>query len=179
MVRATPHPGAALTIYNYTKVAQFTPELWNHVTDLCRGLIVDAERNLVARGFEKFWNLDDARHPETLMANLPTTPPVLTRKMDGSLGIGYALAGKWYVATRGSFDSEQARLGVAVAGGAHGVGVAGGMDAAVRDRVSGEPDRSEVRLRGAGAAGAGEDRDGRRGAVCRAAGSWANETGYP
>jgi RNA ligase len=109
MVRATPHPEAALTIYNYTKVAQFTPELWNHVTDLCRGLIVDADGNLVARGFEKFWNLDDARHPETLMANLPATPPVLTRKMDGSLGIGYQLAGKWYVATRGSFDSEQAR----------------------------------------------------------------------
>ena len=91
MVRATPHPEAALTIYNYTKVAQFTPELWNHVTDLCRGLIVDAEGNLVARGFEKFWNLDDARHPETLTANLPATPPVLTRKLDGSLGIGYEL----------------------------------------------------------------------------------------
>jgi len=108
MVRAVPHPGGRLTLYNYTKVAQFTPELWNHVTDKCRGLIVDTEGTVVARPFEKFWNLDDPRHPETLTANLPATPPVLTRKLDGSLGVGYQLEGRWHVATRGSFLSEQA-----------------------------------------------------------------------
>jgi RNA ligase len=108
MVRAVPHPSGMLTLYNYTKVAQFTPELWNHVTDKCRGLIVDADNTIIARPFEKFWNLDDARHPETLTANLPPTPPVLTRKLDGSLGIGYELEGRWHVATRGAFVSEQA-----------------------------------------------------------------------
>jgi RNA ligase len=108
MVRAVPHPSGLLTLYNYTKVAQYTPELWNHVTDKCRGLIVDAEGTLVARPFEKFWNLDDARHPETLTANLPATPPVLTRKLDGSLGVGYPLDGTWHIATRGSFTSDQA-----------------------------------------------------------------------
>ena len=45
MVRAVPHPSGWLTLYNYTKVAQFTPELWNHVTDKCRGLIVDNGRH--------------------------------------------------------------------------------------------------------------------------------------
>jgi len=108
MVKATPHPTGRLTIFNYTQRAQYTPELWNHVTDLCRGLIVDSEDNLVARAFEKFWNLDDPRHPETLTANLPTTPPLLTRKLDGSLGVGYQLDGAWYVATRGAFVSDQA-----------------------------------------------------------------------
>jgi RNA ligase len=108
MVRAVPHPSGLLTLYNYTKVAQFTPELWNHVTDKCRGLIVDTEGIVVARPFEKFWNLDDPRHPETLTANLPATPPVLTRKLDGSLGIGYQLNGGWHIATRGSFTSDQA-----------------------------------------------------------------------
>jgi RNA ligase len=108
MVKATPHPSGKLTILSYTKRAQYTPELWNHVTDKCRGLIVDNERNIVARPFEKFWNIDDARHPETLMANLPATPPLLTRKLDGSLGIGYQLDGKWQIATRGAFLSEQA-----------------------------------------------------------------------
>jgi RNA ligase len=78
------------------------------VTDKCRGLIVDAGGNVVARPFEKFWNLDDANHPETLTANLPTSRPLLTRKMDGSLGVGYELDGVWRVATRGSFTSEQA-----------------------------------------------------------------------
>jgi len=108
MVKAMPHPSGRLTILNYTKRAQYTPELWNHVTDKCRGLIVDNDGNLVARPFEKFWNLDDPRHPETLTANLPATAPLLTRKMDGSLGIGYQLDGKWYVATRGAFVSDQA-----------------------------------------------------------------------
>ena len=108
MVKATPDPSGRLTILNYTKRAQFTPELWNHVTDKCRGLIVDREGNLVARAFEKFWNLNDVHHPETLMENLPASPPVLTRKLDGSLGIGYELDGKWRVATRGAFTSDQA-----------------------------------------------------------------------
>ena len=108
MVKPTAHPSGRLTILNYTQRAQFTPELWNHVTDLCRGIVVDGEGNLVARPFQKFWNLDDQRHPETLTANLPTTAPLLTRKLDGSLGIGYRLDGKWQVATRGAFTSDQA-----------------------------------------------------------------------
>jgi RNA ligase len=108
MVKVVPHPSGALRILNYTKRAQYTPELWNHVTDQCRGLIVDMNDKIVARPFAKFWNLDDPRHPETLTENLPSYPPVLTRKVDGSLGIGYRLDGVWRVATRGSFVSEQA-----------------------------------------------------------------------
>ena len=108
MIKATPHPTASLRILNYTQIAQFTPQLWTHVTDKCRGLIVNDYDEIVARPFEKFWNLNDARHPETLYANLPTASPVLTRKMDGSLGIGYQVNGEWGVATRGSFASEQA-----------------------------------------------------------------------
>jgi hypothetical protein len=109
MVKATPHPSGKLLIYNYTQMASFTPELWNHVTDKCRGLIVDIESgDIVSRPFEKFWNLNDARHPETLMENLPSAPPTLTRKMDGSLGILYWLDGMPAIATRGSFTSEQA-----------------------------------------------------------------------
>lgn len=109
MVKATPHPSGKLTIYNYTQMASFTPQLWNGVTDLCRGLIVDKDGELVSRGFSKFWNLNDLRHPETLMENLPSTPPTLTRKMDGSLGILYWLDGLPAIATRGSFTSDQSR----------------------------------------------------------------------
>lgn len=108
MVKVTPHPSGKLFIANYTAMAQFTPELWNHVKDKCRGLIFDADKNIVARGFEKFWNYADSRHPETMPDNFPATTPTITRKMDGSLGIGYRINGLWYVATRGSFTSEQA-----------------------------------------------------------------------
>lgn len=109
MIKITCHPTDSLEVVNYTQKAQFTPELWNHVTDICRGLIYDPRTlELVARPFSKFWNLGDSRHPETLPANLPATMPMITRKMDGSLGIAYKTQDGWAVATRGSFSSEQA-----------------------------------------------------------------------
>jgi RNA ligase len=107
MVKVTPHPSGRLFIANYTQMAQFTLELWNHVTDQCRGLIFDLDGDVVARGFRKFWNYSDLRHPETLPENFPTEPPIITRKMDGSLGVLYPFDNKWYVSTRGSFTSDQ------------------------------------------------------------------------
>jgi RNA ligase len=71
-------------------------------------LIFDLDGNVVARGFRKFWNHSDLRHIETLPENFPAEAPIVTRKMDGSLGILYELDGKWAVSTRGSFTSEQA-----------------------------------------------------------------------
>jgi len=109
MVKATPHPTERLSILNYTQVATFNPESWNHVTDKCRGLIYNPDTlEIVARGFEKFWNINDSRHPETMMENLPTSKGQITRKMDGSLGIAYEVNGKVSIATRGSFTSDQA-----------------------------------------------------------------------
>jgi hypothetical protein len=95
MVKATPHPSGKLLIYNYTQMASFTPELWNHVTDKCRGLIVDIESgDVVARPFSKFWNYADQRHQETMPENLPSEPPNLTRKMDGCF-LGNAKLNLW------------------------------------------------------------------------------------
>ncbi len=110
MVKMQFHPSSPLTILNYTQQAIFTPEHWNHVTDKCRGIIYDSRTlEVIARPFQKFWNINDARHPETMMENLPSSAPTLTRKMDGSLGIAYQMDGKWSIATRGSFTSEQAK----------------------------------------------------------------------
>lgn len=109
MVKRQEHPTLPLSILNYTQKAQFTPELWNEVTDKCRGLIFHRETgDIVSRPFVKFWNLSDPRHPETLFENLPPTPPTITAKMDGSLGIYYQCKGEVGIATRGSFTSEQA-----------------------------------------------------------------------
>jgi len=109
MVKATTHPKLPLTILNYTQQATFNPENWNHVTDLCRGIIYDnRSMEIVSRPFSKFWNYGDTRHPETLTENLPSTPPTITRKMDGSLGIAYQTPNGWAIATRGSFSSDQA-----------------------------------------------------------------------
>lgn len=105
---------AGLVILNYTQMAQFTPDLWNDTTDMCRGLIFDQEtREVVARPFKKFWNINDSRHPETSMENLPTSLPSVTCKHDGSLGIGFKIGPRVHVATRGSFNSDQARWATA------------------------------------------------------------------
>jgi RNA ligase len=114
MVKAQTHPRLPLTILNYTQVAQFTPELWNEVTDRCRGLIYNNETGeIVARGFVKFWNYNDSRHPETIPENFPAEVPEITRKIDGSLGVGFPDNGRLAIATRGSFDSDQARWATA------------------------------------------------------------------
>lgn len=111
MIKEQLHPRAPLTILNYTPKAQFTPEGWTETTDKCRGLIYNTNTlEIVARPFVKFWNFNDSRHPETMSDNLPTSLPLITRKMDGSMGVGYKNPenGQWEIATCGSFTSDQA-----------------------------------------------------------------------
>lgn len=116
VVRRQVHPlYPRLFIYNYTEVAQYD-RIWDCVTNVCRGLIVAGEEGdgpgacdqVLARGFNKFHNLNTDYVPETQEANLPGDIPLVTEKLDGSMGILYAWDGVWWVATRGSFASEQA-----------------------------------------------------------------------
>lgn len=94
-----------LRILNYTPKAQFENE-WNDVTTASRGLIYDDDTHLVlARPFRKFFNYGQGEAEFDLDAPLYH----VADKMDGSLGIGYRVNGEWAIATRGSFDSEQAR----------------------------------------------------------------------
>lgn len=102
-VRAKKHAQADLWIYNYTPNAQFE-RLWNRVTLQCRGLILDADKRIVARPLPKFFNLEELEKDQ-----LPRLPFEVYEKLDGSLGILYFLDGVPYIASRGSFDSRQAR----------------------------------------------------------------------
>lgn len=95
------HPSERLFIYNYTAKAQYE-NFWNEATLTCRGLIADADGWVRARPFRKFFNLDQ-------LDSLPGEPFEVTAKLDGSLGILYWAGGQPFIATRGSFDSEQAR----------------------------------------------------------------------
>lgn len=97
------HPEAELYIYNYSQKTQYEG-FWNEITLQCRGLILDAQGNPVARPFAKFFNLGE--RPGEL---LPDEPFEVFDKLDGSLGILYRLDGKPYIASRGSFTSEQAQ----------------------------------------------------------------------
>lgn len=96
------HPTENLFIYNYSTKTQYE-RVWNEVTLACRGLILDADGNFIARPFGKFFNLGEMENQL-----IPNEPFEVYEKMDGSLGITYWVNGEVKIATRGSFISEQA-----------------------------------------------------------------------
>ena len=98
------HSTADLLIYNYTTKTQ-AERYWTPETMMCRGLITKPDGTLVARPFPKFFNLEE--HP----GDLPIEPFQVFEKLDGSLGILFFVDGKPYLATRGSFTSDQAIRG--------------------------------------------------------------------
>ncbi len=101
-IKVQKHPDADLYIYNYSPKTQYERE-WNECTLACRGLITDGEMKIIARPFRKFFNLEELEdfHPDISTFEV-------YEKLDGSLGILYWWAGNPYIATRGSFSSEQA-----------------------------------------------------------------------
>jgi len=99
------HPEADLYIYNYTQNAQFE-RVWNEITLMCRGLILDVNMNIVALPFKKFFNYE-----EHSVEDIPVGDFEAYEKMDGSLGILYHLDNVPHIATRGSFTSDQAVVG--------------------------------------------------------------------
>ncbi|CAI2769090.1 T4 RnlA family RNA ligase [Flavobacterium collinsii] len=100
-VKVNKHPKHDLYIYNYTQNAQFE-KVWNEVTLACRGLILDENDNVVARPFLKFFNLGEMENQV-----LPDCTFEVYDKMDGSLGILYWIDDIPFMASRGSFSSDQ------------------------------------------------------------------------
>lgn len=94
-----------IRIFNYTQHCQFSGE-WDEVTKQCRGLIMNVETGeILARPFPKFFNYQE--HTTKGWA-IPDERPTVSEKLDGSLGVLYWLNGKPWIATRGSFASDQA-----------------------------------------------------------------------
>lgn len=105
-VRANEHPeDDEMWILNYTEKAAYEGH-WNNVTLNCRGLIIGPFCDILARPFPKFFNFDQPGCPVIDLDE----PAVVSDKMDGSLGILYRekYTGKYAIATRGSFTSDQA-----------------------------------------------------------------------
>lgn len=106
-LRSKRHPTLPLFLYNYTEKTQYERN-WTPETLMCRGLIVTEAGEIVARPFPKFFNLDEW----VAMGNeIPDEPFTVTEKMDGSLLIVAQYKDQLVVATRGSFESEQAIRG--------------------------------------------------------------------
>lgn len=94
-------------LYNL-KYSDYTAALrqWNDVTLRTRGLVVNEDNEIVARGFNKFFNLSEVQHMG-IDVDLDE-PGVIMDKLDGSLGLVYRHNGKWKVSTAGGLSSEQA-----------------------------------------------------------------------
>lgn len=103
------HPKEDLFICNYTAKAQYDA-VWNDYTMSCRGLIIDSQGQIKARPFRKFFNLGS----EVKFDQLPDGSFEVYEKLDGSLGILYWVNDSPYIATRGSFISEQSQTATSI-----------------------------------------------------------------
>lgn len=101
-IKVERHPSTDLRIYNYTVKAQFG-WYWPEEVQICRGLIVNDDHQIVARPFRKFFSY------EQLNGIVPDEPFEVYEKLDGSLGVLYFAHGIPMIATRGSFVSYQAQ----------------------------------------------------------------------
>ncbi len=91
-----------LLIFNYNTMAQYDGR-WTYFERVSRGLIINFKTGeIVARPFDKFYNwLQGGRRASGHIVSV-------TEKLDGSIGILYRHQGDYHIATRGSFESEQA-----------------------------------------------------------------------
>jgi hypothetical protein len=101
------HGVLPLTLYCYTRKTVYEDH-WNNETEVCRGIIVDAQNTVVARTFRKFFNVQTESRPETWLSNIPTQEPVVLEKLDGSLGTIWIYGSHTGVASKGSFRSDHA-----------------------------------------------------------------------
>ncbi|MEU6933822.1 RNA ligase [Streptomyces sp. NPDC046374] len=102
------HPELPLSIYTYTRACQYEG-VWNEVTVRCRGLVADdSTGRIVALPLPKFFNVSEHESGRPYAPTLPDEPFEVYEKVDGSLGVLFHYAGRWRVASKGSFISTQA-----------------------------------------------------------------------
>ena len=92
-----------LRLWNYTAKTQYD-RAWDQETRRCRGLVATDGGIVVARPFEKFFNVGEH-------ASLPVEPFDVYEKLDGSLIVVAQGPDKISITSRGSFDSEHAAAG--------------------------------------------------------------------
>lgn len=96
------HNNGELQILNYSQQVQYSG-MWDNLTTQCRGLILTKDYSIASRPFGKFHNY------EQVLDKIPNEPFEVYQKLDGSLAISYWWDDKPFIATRGSFESDQAK----------------------------------------------------------------------
>lgn len=95
------HPSLPLIIWNYTPKVQYE-NLWDEITLKCRALITDQKGNIIAKSFNKFFNIEELKE-------IPNEPFEVYEKLDGSLIVLFYYQNQWLVSSKGSFTSNHAK----------------------------------------------------------------------
>lgn len=109
------HPDKELYIFGYYNGGIDKTNVWNELTKMCRGLIVDNEGNIIERPFEKFWTYRQYMSEDTLLLSenkiqkLPNVPFRIYEKVDGSMATLYWIEDTPLLATQRSFTSPKAK----------------------------------------------------------------------
>lgn len=101
-------PSGALHVWCYSVQTVYSRD-WDDLTRLCRGLVTDAEGNVISRPFPKFFNWGE---PEAPGPEITQGPFWAYDKEDGTLIVVGECNGEAIVSTKGSFGtwhSEAAR----------------------------------------------------------------------
>jgi RNA ligase len=93
-----------LSLYCYSRDTVYNAS-WDPITQVARGLILDRKaRRIVATPFEKFFNLGESNQLA------PSGDFEAEEKLDGSMITVFNYNDQWRTATKGSLDSDQARM---------------------------------------------------------------------
>lgn len=101
LLHKSPHPTLPISIWNYSPKTQYE-RLWDEITLMCRGLVIDSSGLIVARSFNKFFNMEEE-------STLPQEPFEVYEKLDGSLIIVFWYKEELIVASKGSFQSSHSK----------------------------------------------------------------------
>lgn len=93
-----------LTVWCYSEKCQYE-KLWDEYTKIARGIVTDANGNVISRPFPKFFNLGEVDEK-----SLPwkSADIEICEKLDGSLIVVSFYKGRMIVNSKGSFNTVQA-----------------------------------------------------------------------
>ena len=111
-IRKQYDPNSDLIIWNYTDSAQYD-RYWNYYTIHARGLITDSVGNVIAKGYSKFFNLEEHQnykyfdYDNDVEKDIPLNNNFrVNEKIDGFLILIFYYNGELKVTSRGSFDNH-------------------------------------------------------------------------
>lgn len=108
LVRSSSQIYPDLYQFKYTDKA-VASRFWTPTLKMARGIIVDADSRIVARPFDKFFNLNENEESREDRVFSINGEKVFKEKIDGSCIVSYIHQNKVKLATLGSFNSDQAQ----------------------------------------------------------------------